>query len=101
MKWDTMDYFLPTRYFISECFANHIMPFWCPYIHMGFPIYADPQAGLWYPVDLLLALTTGYNVYIVQAEFIFHLIIAGIGFNKLLKTLDIGDAPAMVVAALF
>jgi hypothetical protein len=101
MKWDMMNYFLPTRYFMSECFSNHIWPWWCPYINLGYPNYADPQSGLWYLPDVVIALTVGYNVYVAQAEFVLHLIVAGIGMFMLLRTCGTGKPAATVVAAVF
>jgi hypothetical protein len=101
MKWDIMDQFFPCRYFISECFKNGVKPYWCPYIHLGYPMYADPQAGLWYPVSFLLASTVGYSVYTIQFEFALHLVIAAWGMYLLLRTLGNERVVAGVIAALF
>ena len=101
MKWDMMDYYFPTRYFMSECFANNTLPWWCPYIHLGYPFYADPQSGFWYPFNFLTALTFGYNAFTLQAEFILHLAIAGWGMHKLLQTLGIKWEAALVVGILY
>lgn len=101
MKWDIMDQFFPCRYFISECFKNGILPYWCPYIHLGYPMYADPQAGLWYPISFLLAATVGYNVYTIQFEFALHLVVAAWGMYLLLRTLGNERVVALVIAVLF
>ncbi len=101
MKWDVMDYYFPTRYFMSECFASHTIPWWCPYIHFGYPFYADPQSGFWYPIDFLIALTIGYNAYTLQAEFIAHLVIAAFGMYKLLQTLGISKEASSVTSVIY
>ncbi len=96
-----MDFFFPMRHFLSECLQHHILPLWCPYVFLGNPFYADPQSGLWYLVDVMIAATVGYNIYTVQAEFIFHLLLAAFGFYKLMCTLRLPEKSAAVVAALF
>ena len=101
MKWDMMDYYFPTRYFMSECFANNTMPWWCPYIHPGYPFYADPQSGFWYPFDFLIALTVGYNAYTLQAEFIVHLAIAALGIYKLLQTFGISKEATLAASVVY
>lgn len=101
MKWDIMDYYLPTRYFMGECLGNGVLPLWCPYMSFGYPFYADPQSGFWYPLNTLIAFTTGYNVYILQAEFMLHLVIAAWGMYKLLQTLQIPASAALAAAIVY
>ncbi len=101
MKWDIMDYYLPTRYFMGESLRNGVLPLWCPYMSFGYPFYADPQSGFWYPLNTLIAFTTGYNVYVLQAEFMLHLLIAAWGMYKLLQTLQVPSGAALTAAIVY
>jgi len=101
MKWDMMNQFLPCRYFISECLHHHIFPLWCPYINFGYPFYADPQSGLFYPITWLIALTSGYTVYSIGIEYVLHVTIAGLAFFLLLKSFDLDNYTATVFGVVY
>jgi hypothetical protein len=101
MKYDMMNQFFPCRYFISECFHNHILPLWCPYIKFGYPFYADPQAGFFYPVTWFIAATFGYNAYSINGEFIFHVVIASISFFLLLRQLHFSSSTSVVFGIIY
>jgi len=101
LKWDMMDQFFPCRYFISECFHHGVFPLWCPYINFGYPYYADPQGGLFYPGTWLLAATTGYHVYTMNIEYVAHVAIAGIAFFYLLKGFALDNYTAVVFGILY
>ena len=101
MKWDMMNQFLPCRYFISECLNHHIFPLWCPYINFGYPFYADPQSGLFYPITWLVALTAGYNVYAIGLEYVLHVAIAAISFYYLLKSFELDNYTAVVFGIVY
>ncbi|MCW5906732.1 MAG: YfhO family protein [Chitinophagales bacterium] len=96
MKWDIMDQFFPCRYFLSECFKSHQLPLWCPYINFGYPFYADPQGGLFYPVTWIVSLSTGYNASSITAEFLLHVLIAAFSFYLLLTHFKLQKITASV-----
>jgi hypothetical protein len=95
MKWDMMDQYFPFRHFIGECLSNGKLPWWNPYINLGYPFHADPQSSFWYPVTWLFAIN-GYSIYDLHAEFIFHLVVAGIGFYFLLKQEGVSSQTALL-----
>lgn len=101
LKWDFIDQAYPYRYFISECISNNIFPYWLPFQHLGIPVCADPQSGVWYPLTWLISLLGGYNIYIISFEFIFHIFIASIGFYLLGKTLGFKQWLAFVIAVCY
>ncbi len=70
---------IPWRYYISQCFQNHIFPFWNPYQQLGYPIHADLQGPTWYIESILLSMTTGQTNYTVHFLFIFYVFMAGTG----------------------
>ena len=76
---DMINCWIPWRYYISQCFQNHVFPFWNPYQQLGYPIHADLQGPTWYPESILLSMTTGQANYTLHFLFIFYVFLAGIG----------------------
>jgi len=87
MKWDMMDYFFPSRFIVGEMLQQHLLPLWNPYQLLGYPIYADPQSGAWYPITWILGLINGYSINMINFEYLLHLFLAGWGMFELGKTL--------------
>ncbi len=98
LKWDFIDQAYPYRYFISECISNNIFPYWLPFQHLGIPVCADPQSGVWYPLTWFISLLGGYNIYTISFEYIFHIFLAGTGFYFLSKTFGFKQWIAFVLA---
>lgn len=101
MKWDIMDQFFPCRFFISECLNHKIFPLWCPYINFGYPFYADPQGGTFYPLTWVISLVSGYNVYSIAYDYIIHVTIAAVAFYYLLKGLKFDKFTAVVFGCVY
>lgn len=101
MKWDMMNQFLPCRFFISDCLRHKIFPLWCPYINFGYPFYADPQSGLFYPVTWIIAGTVGYNATTIGFEYLLHVAIAAIAFFYLLKNFELDNYTSTVFAIIY
>lgn len=96
LKWDFEDITLPWRFFIGESIQNGQIPLWVPYAKLGFPLYFDPQT--WYPVSWLIGLTTGYTVFTVQAEYVLHIFLAGLGMFFFMKHFS-DDSGIRIIAA--
>ncbi|MEP7265377.1 MAG: hypothetical protein ABI772_12805, partial [Bacteroidota bacterium] len=84
MKFDILDQYLPWRILAGDCLRNGMLPLWNPFTHLGYPLHADPQSGAWYPVVWLIGGTTGYNLYWIHAEYLFHVWLAGTGMFLLI-----------------
>jgi hypothetical protein len=82
-KWDSMNGFLPYRYFISFYLENDQPPFWNPFQRLGYPGYADLQSGCWYPVTRLIMLFGQYDVTSLIAELLSCYLIAALGMYRL------------------
>ena len=82
-KWDMLDVVLPWRYHTGECLQNGIFPFWNPYQQTGYPIHADLQCPVWYPVTWIVGSLTGYNILILHLLFVLYIFAAGFGMYKL------------------
>jgi hypothetical protein len=62
-------------------------PLWNPYDRFGYPLHADPQAGLLYPVQwllILIGLVTGPGLWLMTVKTILHFWIAALGTYALL-----------------
>ncbi len=81
MIWDITLLNLPWRYQLSQTINSGYLPLWNPYINNGFPQMG--QYETWYPVSWFISLVFGYNMRMMQYEYLFDLLIAGIGFYKL------------------
>lgn len=96
VKYDMIDCYFPWRYFIGESLQLGELPLWNPYQNLGSPIHADPSSGIWYPPVWILGTIFGYSVRIMGFELLFHILLAGIGFYKLCKTLKLENHTAFV-----
>ncbi|MBW7867271.1 MAG: hypothetical protein H3C31_02975 [Brumimicrobium sp.] len=78
-KWDNISGFLPYRYFISDAIWNGHFPYWNSFQHMGYPIYADPQSGMWNPITWLFILFGKYTITSLILEINLYFLLAGWG----------------------
>ncbi|RJP35267.1 MAG: glycosyltransferase [Actinobacteria bacterium] len=65
---DLKTYYYPGWTYFSQAFRNGGPSFWCSGIYCGFPLFADSEMGLFYPLNLLLfplPATMGFNYSIV------------------------------------
>lgn len=85
----------PFRDFFARALGEFSLPLWAPEINCGFPLFAEGQAGVLYPFNLLAALllptwaALNYNI-------IFHFWLAGTGAYGLLRVLQCLPAAALV-----
>ena len=98
MKWDAMDQFFQHQSFICNCISTGHLPLWNPFQYFGSPFYADPQGGYWYPVSWLLGAIMPCDARIINASFILHVIIGGLGMYGLLRVLGISSFVALCFA---
>jgi hypothetical protein len=60
---------LPMRQLVMDSIKNLELPLWNRYIFSGFPLFANPQASIFYPIvfilDLIFPLTVSYNLSIL------------------------------------
>jgi hypothetical protein len=101
MKWDMMDQLFPWRLFMSECFQEHILPLWCPYAKLGYPFYADPQSGFFYPLAWIFTYFFDYTIYACNAEFITHILLAFLGMYLLLKVQKFSKNTAVIFGLIY
>ena len=90
----------PWKAFFAEQIRACRLPLWFPYMHSGFPLYAEIQAGFFYPVNLVafLLLATPLAYGVVQA---LHLLLCGVGLFGLARERGLEPVPALFAALSF
>ena len=64
---------LPMRQIVMDSIKNFDAPFWNRYIFSGFPLFANPQASIFYPIVFILDLIFLYQFLIIyRFYFIIH-----------------------------
>ncbi|MCK4420174.1 YfhO family protein [candidate division WOR-3 bacterium] len=94
----------PYRLFAAVNLRNGIFPFWNPYVFGGIPFFADVQASILYPFNLLLSLFVRNNFlsyYVVQFLPIFHIFLAGVFMFLLLKNLKLKWESSLIGAIIY
>lgn len=97
LRWDGPHCFLAWRYNVTELIRAGQLPLWSTWQHLGFPLYADPETGAWYPIVWLMAPFRGYDFYSLHGEWLLHVFIAATGMHALLRSM--GVQPVFAIAA--
>lgn len=91
---------LPNAIFIHRSIAQaHQVPLWNDTIMSGYPFFADPLSGLWYPLIWLanwIPLPAAFNLL-----FLLHLLWGGLGLFLFLKKEGMNQYAAMIAAISF
>ena len=101
MQWDMTSQVFIWHRFISECFHAHIIPLWAPYSRLGYPIFADPQSGVFYPITWLFTLFGHYTLRSNDLEYMLHVILAAFGMRYLLTSLSISRPSAALFGLVY
>lgn len=57
---DLLDLHLPFKQILHERISNNQLPLWEPNLSLGFPVLAESQTGIFYPVNFILAYVSPY-----------------------------------------
>lgn len=101
LKFDAIYVHFPWRYIIVNSIRSGDLPLWNSFQHLGLPIHADPQTGAWYPIVWFFAFFGKYSLYSFNIEFIFHIIIAALGFYKLLRYYKLSKISCLMGASVY
>ncbi|MCC7501398.1 MAG: hypothetical protein IT229_02635 [Flavobacteriales bacterium] len=94
---DTLDCWLPWRFFIATCLQDGHFPLWNPMQQMGYPIYADLQGPAWYVEAIALGGTIGQSILVLQGLFLAYLVIGGLGMRRLVLEVHGHEGAALVI----
>ena len=78
---DFIEQNFPYRLFAAVSLKQGVLPFWTPYVFSGMPFFADVQAAVLYPLNLVLTLFASrewLSPIIVEYQVIFHIFLAGL-----------------------
>lgn len=96
---DLYAYHWPLRHHTAAAISEGRLPFWNPYVMLGVPHAANPQAALFYPAAVL-----GFLLPVMTAlvwDQILHLLWAGLGAFLLARSARLPRAPAAALAAAY
>ncbi|MBQ7503189.1 YfhO family protein [bacterium] len=97
---DLLDLNLPLRFLAAEAVKGGSLPTWSKLIGNGFPLLAEGQAGVFYPLTLplfcLFSVPTASNLSIILS-----LLIAGLGTYRLGRLYGLDKAAAVFSAVTF
>ncbi|MCD6068461.1 MAG: putative rane protein [Bacteroidetes bacterium] len=82
-QWDMINFWLPWRHYIAQCYTNGIVPLWNPYSQAGYPIHGDLQGPAYSLEAIITSFISPINIYFLNYLYIFYLILGAYGFYKL------------------
>lgn len=100
-KWDNLSAFFAYKYTASEWWLNAKIPFWDPFQNLGYPMHANPQGYVWYPITWLLNLPNGYTLHSLNIETVLHVIIASLGMYFLAKWIKMKPSIAFLAGLVY
>ncbi|MGB2961912.1 MAG: hypothetical protein WBC52_05805, partial [Candidatus Omnitrophota bacterium] len=77
--FNTGDYFqqfYPWSSFYAENIKNFRLPLWTRYVQSGFPLFAEGQIGMLYPLNILFFFALPFK-FAYNHSFLFHFVFAG------------------------
>src|SRR5690349_6296921 len=77
IQGDAADVHYPLQKYVGDRWRTGL-PFWTPYIYGGYPLLANPKAGVWYPVNWPF-LVAGIRPRSIQTELAVNAAIALFG----------------------
>ena len=105
---DLVPFLYPNYHFAAQYLRQGIIPLWNPHLYSGIPFAADPQSGLFYPINLIVfLLTPELMVKTLESLAVFHFWLAGFGMylylqhSPLARRLAIHPTAAMAGAIAF
>jgi Bacterial membrane protein YfhO len=102
--WDVIDFHYPLLAFVHEEFRHFRLPLWLPYAFSGFPVIADPEAQIFYPLNWLMTLAYFFAplpLRMVEIQVIEHFFLAGLFMFYLAKDFTRDTASALFAGILF
>lgn len=83
---DLAPFLYPNYHFAAQNLKQGVIPLWNPHLYSGLPFAADPQSGLFYPINLLVFLLhPALTLETLEYLAIFHFWLAGFGMYLFLQ----------------
>ncbi len=89
----------PLKKLVTEAYSRGEWPLWNPYIQLGQPLLANPNAMAFYPTQLLFHLFPFHLAF--ELHFVLHSMLAGIAFLFLARELGLSGFSAFIASVLY
>ncbi len=89
----------PLRIILSETLKSGKIPLWTPYLYNGFPLFAEPHTGAFYPLNLLYGVLPTHVAYNYSA--ILHLFLAGLFTYFYARIIKLSPSASFISAMVF
>ncbi|MDI6891760.1 MAG: YfhO family protein [Actinomycetota bacterium] len=89
----------PLRIILSEALKSGKIPLWTPYLYNGFPLFAEPHTGAFYPLNLLYGVLPTHVAYSYSA--ILHLFLAGLFTYLYARVIRLRPSASFISATAF
>jgi len=92
------------RLFAAVSLKQGVIPFWNPYVFSGMPFFADVQAAVLYPLNLVLTLFASrdwLSPMLVEYQIILHIFMAGCFMYLLARDFGASKAGAVLSGVTF
>ena len=97
--WDCLETYWPDLSYTARSLRHGTWPLWNPYDRGGYPFYADPQPGLYYPVNWLFvvpgAILGGMPAWTIQVKALLHHVLMGSFLYAFLRTRGVPRAASL------
>lgn len=97
---DTRIFYYPLFAYMAEALKGGLLPLWSPHIFSGYPIFADGEAGPFYPLHLLALLVLPMQTAFVALRPI-RFFQAGLFTYLFCRTIGIGRLGSLIGALVF
>lgn len=104
IPWDAGDFFYPLLGFIHEEMRHFRLPLWTPYQFAGYPVIADPEAQIFYPVNWLMTLSRllyPLSFKLMEIQIVFHYFLAALSMYWLAKDWTKRQLPALIAGVVY
>jgi hypothetical protein len=103
LEGDVAEEYWPDLVVLCRGVAEHHVPRWLPFEHGGMPFYADPQAGVYYPLNHAMCMLAGPapSIHWADARVVFHFFVAGACMTLFLRREGLALPSALFGGALF
>ncbi len=103
LEGDVAEEYWPDLVVLCRGLAEHHIPRWLPFEHGGTPFYADPQAGVYYPLNHAMCMLAGPSpsIHWADARVVFHFFVAGACMTLFLRREGLALPSSLFGGALF
>lgn len=97
---DTTSFYYPVMSLVHGALNQFSIPLWTPYIYGGFPLFADGEAGMLYPPNLLLMWLLPMPQVFLWGR-VLRFFMAGAFMYAYLRSLSVSRTGALIASLVF